>query len=490
MLAAMHDSGNAAGWRWDHTYLQLPELFFERTLPRQAPTPKLVVLNARLAAIMGLDSDVLARDESAGVFSGNRIPEGAEPLAQAYAGHQFGHFTGLGDGRAILLGEHLGPDGRRWDVQLKGSGRTRYSRGGDGRAALGPMLREYVISEAMAALGIPTTRSLAVALTGDTVMRDEPLPGAVLTRVAASHIRVGTFQWAAAHDDVAALRALVAHTARRHFPKLAPDDARAFFQAALEKQAALVCEWMRVGFVHGVMNTDNMALSGETIDYGPCAFIDAYDPDAVFSSIDRGGRYAFANQPSIARWNLARLAEALLPCFDADRARAVDFANEVLGGFETVFKKNWLAMMRGKTGLLDEQPGDAALIQSLLDAMREDRTDFTHTFRSLADEQAIAGPTPAMGAAVRAWHEAWAARLARQISSPAEAAAVMRRHNPAAIPRNHLVEAALKAAVDGDMLPFERLAEVLSMPYETPADPVFTTPPPTDAPPYRTFCGT
>jgi len=486
----MNANDDAPGWRWDHTYSRLPGLFFERTLPSPAPSPELVIFNHDLAATMGLDATMLAGKNNAGVFTGNRIPDGAEPLAQAYAGHQFGHFTGLGDGRAILLGEHLGPDGRRWDVQLKGAGRTRYSRGGDGKAALGPMLREFLISEAMAALNIPTTRSLAVARTGEPVIRDEPLPGAVLTRVAASHIRVGTFQWAAAHEDVDALKALLAYTARRHFPDIDPTDARAFFQAALEKQAALVAAWMRVGFVHGVMNTDNMALSGETIDYGPCAFIDSYDPDAVFSSIDRGGRYAYANQPAIARWNLARLAEALLPCLDPEPAKAVDFANEAIGGFEAVFQNHWLATMRAKLGLLDGQPGDATLIQDLLDAMREDRADFTNTFRALTRETSMTSPPPDGGPSVNRWHAAWAARLARQPATSAAAVEIMRRHNPAVIPRNHRVEAALGDAVRGDLSTFERLRRVLATPYESPGDAHFTTPPPPDAPPYRTFCGT
>lgn len=478
------------GWRWDHTYLQLPGLFHERTQPQPAAKPALVAFNHRLAEEMGLNAEALATEANAGIFTGNRIPEGAEPLAQAYAGHQFGHFTGLGDGRAILLGEHVAPDGRRLDVQLKGSGRTRYSRGGDGRAALGPMLREYLISEAMAALGIPTTRALAVAGTGESVLRDGPLPGAVLTRVAASHIRVGTFQWAAAHEDVEALRALLAHTVRRHFPEIDPQDARAFFQAALERQAALIVQWMRVGFIHGVMNTDNMALTGETIDYGPCAFMDVYDPDTVFSSIDRGGRYAYANQPSIAGWNLARLAESLLPLIDPARERAVDFANEVLGGFDALFQNLRLSMMRGKIGLLNEAPEDEALIHSLLDAMHADRADFTNTFRNLADEPAMLAPPPGTGPNLCAWHAGWAARLARQPGPPTVAVETMRRNNPAVIPRNHQVEAALEDATGGKMAGFHRLLHALATPYDPPVDAFLTEPPPPGAPPYKTFCGT
>jgi serine/tyrosine/threonine adenylyltransferase len=479
-------NGDHAGWQWDHSYARLPAMFYESTHPCPVADPKLVVMNTQLAAALGLDADVLGRADAVELFAGNRLPEKAEPIAQAYAGHQYGHFTGLGDGRAILLGEHLGPDGRRWDIQLKGSGRTPFSRGGDGRAALGPMLREYLISEAMAALGIPTTRSLAVVATGEEVMRDGPLPGAVLTRVAASHIRVGTFQWAAAHEDVGALRALLRHTAARHFPELDPDDARGFLAAAQERQAALVVEWMRVGFVHGVMNTDNVALSGETIDYGPCAFLDAYDPDAVFSSIDRGGRYAFANQPAITRWNLARLAETLLPLLDDDRGRAVDFANEVLAGFERIFQSRWLAMMRAKTGLLTEEAGDAALIQELLDAMHAAGADYTNTFRMLSET----GEPPPHEERFREWHARWQGRLARQRLPPAEVSRAMCAANPAVIPRNHKVESALTAAATGDLAEFQHLLEVLTRPYEEPADDAFAQPPPDGTPKHVTFCGT
>jgi len=476
-------NANEAGWQWDHSYVRLPALFHERTLPQPVAEAKVVVLNQHLARDLGLDAEVLGNVESAGVFAGNQIPQGAAPIAQAYAGHQYGHFTGLGDGRAILLGEHRAPDGKRWDIQLKGSGRTRFSRGGDGRATLGPMLREYLISEAMAALGIPTTRSLAVATTGEEVTRDRRLPGAVLTRVAASHIRVGTFQWAAAHEDGDALRALVEHTAARHFPEIDSTDVRGFFVAAMERQIGLIVEWMRVGFIHGVMNTDNVALSGETLDYGPCAFMDGYDPDAVFSSIDRGGRYAYANQPSITRWNFARLAEALLPLLDDDRASAADFANESLGRFEAIFQKQWLAMMRAKTGLLTEEADDGALIRDLLDRMHTVGADYTNTFRALA-----CGGEP--DTALRDWHPRWLERLARQPHSPDEAARMMRAANPAVIPRNHRVEAALAAAGAGDLTDFNQLLEVLSTPYDEPGDMGFTLPAPISSPKYVTFCGT
>ncbi|HEX7260879.1 MAG TPA: YdiU family protein [Luteolibacter sp.] len=479
-----------AGWRWDHSYARLPEIFFTRTLPVPVADPRLVILNRPLAVSLGLDPDVL--ENGAKIFAGSEIPPGSEPLAQAYAGHQFGHFTNLGDGRAILLGEHLAPDGRRFDIQLKGSGRTRYSRGGDGRATLGPMLREYIISEAMHALGIPTTRSLAVAATGEEVLRQEILPGAVLTRVAASHIRVGTFQYAAAHEDLAALTALADHTLRRHFPGLAESATRYcdFFEAVMDRQAALIAKWLHVGFIHGVMNTDNMALSGETIDYGPCAFMDDYDPATVFSSIDLQGRYAYDKQPQIARWNLARLAEAMLPLLHSDEKTAVDLANEALGSFEARFQAYWLLGMRSKLGLFTAEKEDAALVQALLDWMHVSHLDFTNTFRALSDETAVAGPG-FIDAGFLTWHARWNARLTRQPQSPAEVVKTMRESNPAVIPRNHKVEEALTAAVErGDMSVMERLLEVLADPYGAEAPPEYTSPPPPGTAAYQTFCGT
>ncbi len=458
-------------------------------MPQPAGAAGLLMLNRRFADSIGLDATHLGADDAADFFAGNQIPDGAQPLAQAYAGHQYGHFTGLGDGRAILLGEHLTPDGQRLDIQLKGAGRTSFSRGGDGRAALGPMLREYLISEAMAALGIPTSRSLAVATTGETVMRDRAMPGAVLTRVAASHIRIGTFQWAAANQDLPALKALLVHTANRHYPEIDATDACAFFAAAVQRQIALVVEWMRVGFVHGVMNTDNVALSGETIDYGPCAFIDAYDPDAVFSSIDRVGRYAYANQPSITRWNLARLAESLLPLFDDDRAAGADFANQILGQFENGFQTRWLIMMRSKLGLLTEESDDAKLIQDLLDCMHRSELDFTNTFRALAgviDPETPDHPLDALAD----WLPEWRARLTRQPHPPQEILGVMNASNPAVIPRNHLVEEALNAAEAGDLQPFHQLLEAVSNPHQLPEDPLFLNSPPPGSPKCITFCGT
>ncbi|MFM8497655.1 MAG: protein adenylyltransferase SelO, partial [Planctomycetia bacterium] len=420
------------------------------------------------------------RTAGAATFAGNDVPPGAEPLAQAYAGHQFGHFTNLGDGRAILLGEQIAPDGRRFDIQLKGSGRTPYSRNGDGRAALGPMLREFLISEGMHALGIPTTRSLAIATTGEAVLRERALPGAVLTRVAASHIRVGTFEYAAAVGDRDLLVALLDHVIARHYPEIAEasDKAAAFLEAVVERQASLIAKWMLVGFVHGVMNTDNMAVSGETIDYGPCAFLDVYDPATTFSSIDRDGRYAYANQPGIAHWNLARLAESLLPLIQGDEPTALDTARGVLATFPERFGRHYLAGARAKLGLATEEQGDADLFASVLRWMHETRADFTQTF---ADLPSLAAP----------WHAPWQARLAREPGNPAEIAARMRRVNPRVIPRNHRVEESLVAAEAGDLAPFERLVTAIRQPFaETTDTEPYRTGPPTGCGPYRTFCGT
>ena len=483
-----------AGWRFDNSYARLPDQLFERTTPTPVRAPAVVVLNDALAADLGLDADLL-RTAGAGVFAGNEVPPGAEPIAQAYAGHQFGHFTNLGDGRAILLGEQFAPDGRRVDLQLKGSGRTRYSRGGDGRAALGPMLREYIVSEGMHALGIPSTRSLAVAATGEAVLRSTPLPGAVLVRVAASHIRVGTFQFAAAVGDPRLPAALLDHAIARHDPNLAGDSDRAvaFLDAVVSRQADLVARWMLVGFVHGVMNTDNMAVSGETIDYGPCAFLDTYDPGTVFSSIDRDGRYAYANQPAIAHWNLARLAESLLPLVPGDETAAVETLRAPLATFPDRYAASHLRHARAKLGLVNEETGDAELFAALLARMHDTRADFTATFASLArhavgaDGVGSAAGTEPLGN----WLPAWRARLARQPGSPGDAAARMRQVNPVVIPRNHRVEEALFAAEAGDLAPLHRLLAALRSPFEeTPANEPYRSGPPAGCGPYRTFCGT
>jgi uncharacterized protein YdiU (UPF0061 family) len=483
-----------AGWRFDNSYARLPAALHERATPVPVRSPAVLVFNEPLAADLGLDAGIL-RAAGAGVFAGNELPPGAEPIAQAYAGHQFGHFTNLGDGRAILLGEQLAPDGRRVDLQLKGAGRTRYSRGGDGRAAEGPMLREYIISEAMHALGIATTRSLAVASTGEWVMRESPLPGAVLCRVAASHVRVGTFQYAAAIGVPGLLAALLDHAITRHAPEVAgaDDPAVAFLDAVVERQAALVARWMHVGFVHGVMNTDNMAVSGETIDYGPCAFLDGYDRATVFSSIDRQGRYAYGNQPSIAHWNLARLAESLLPLVRGDEQAAIAVVHGVLATFPERYERQHLAGARAKLGLATEEDEDRQLFEELLGQMSETHTDFTATFAGLA---AVAGSgTIPEGAEVspafRGWCSRWLERLAREPDGRMAAVARLRRANPVVIPRNHRVEEALAAAAAGDLAVLERLVAVLREPFvETSANEPYRGGPPPGCGPYRTFCGT
>jgi serine/tyrosine/threonine adenylyltransferase len=460
-------------WRLEHTYTRLPGLFFTEVEPTPVEMPQLVIFNEALAAELGLPQ------EDAAVYAGNTLPSGARPIAQAYAGHQYANFTGLGDGRAILLGEQITPEGERFDIQLKGPGPTPYSRRGDGRAALGPMLREYLISEAMHALGIPTTRSLAVVTTGEKVWRqDGALPGAVLTRVAASHIRVGTFEWAAAHRDVEALRALAEHTRQRHYPEI-ENNAVALFEAISGRQAFLLAQWMLVGFVHGVMNTDNMAFSGETIDYGPCAFMEAYDPATVFSSIDRHGRYAYGNQPPIAQWNLARLAEAMLPLFHDDEKQSVEIANELIPKFEEHFKLHWLVGMKAKLGLFTEEAEDAVLIQDLLDQMKGSNADFTNTFADLTTGRYKPD----------AWHARWQTRLSQQPQTRDEVSQLMRRSNPAFIPRNHKVEEALAAANGGDLKPLHALLEVITRPWDHDRElPDYSQP--GSGAGYKTYCGT
>lgn len=470
------DDPTPAGWRFENTYAALPDRLFAAATPARVRVPRVGVLNHALAADLGLDLAALSPETAAAVFAGQVVPTGARPIAQAYAGHQFGHFTNLGDGRAILLGEHRTPDGRVVDIQLKGAGRTRFSRGGDGLAALGPMLREYVVSEAMAGLGIPTTRSLAVVLTGETVHRTLPQKGAVLTRVAASHIRVGTFEYAAAIRNPDTLRALADYTISRHDPDLAesPRKYLDFFRAVADRQAALIARWQLVGFIHGVMNTDNMAVSGESIDYGPCAFLNAYDPATVFSSIDRDGRYAYGNQPGIGQWNLARLAESLLPLFDPEPEAAVAAATEVLEAFPAAFERYWLGGMRRKLGLRAEDEGDAELARSLLAWMRTSRADFTNTFRDLAEGKE-AGDAE--------WRERWMRR------DPDFG--LMRSANPAVIARNHRVEEALAAAEESDDLSVtHRLLDALRNPFEgRPEQDEYRTPSQDDGT-YRTFCGT
>ncbi|BFH14296.1 YdiU family protein [Paenibacillus melissococcoides] len=481
------------GWNFDNSYARLPQLFFTRQTPSPVRSPKLIIWNEKLAASLGLNVQELNSDDGAAVFAGNRIPEGAAPLAQAYAGHQFGHFTMLGDGRALLIGEQITPTGERMDIQWKGSGRTPYSRGGDGRAALGPMLREYIISEAMHGLGIPTTRSLAVVTTGEPVYRETELPGAVLTRVAASHLRVGTFEYASQWGKVEDLRALADYAWERHFPDADAGENRylALLGEVAKRQAKLIAQWMHAGFIHGVMNTDNMAISGETIDYGPCAFMDNYDPATVFSSIDVQGRYAYGNQPYIGAWNLARLAEALLPLLHENQEQAVELAEQEIAAFTKLYQRHWLAGMRAKLGLFNEEAEDESLIEELLELMEKHSADYTNTFRALTlgdtEETGLFGTGE-----YAQWHERWQARRGRQEEPEASSHQLMRDSNPAIIPRNHRVEEALEAAVEqGDYSVMERLLAVLANPYAySPEQAEYAALPEPSACPYRTFCGT
>ncbi len=486
----------AARFAFDNTYARDLEGFYVPWKATQVARPRLVKLNRELAQELGLDADALDSDEGARIFAGNEPPDEALPLAQAYAGHQFGGFVPqLGDGRALLLGEVIDGNGRRRDIQLKGSGRTPFSRAGDGRAALGPVLREYIIGEAMHVLRIPTTRALAAVVTGEPVYRERTLPGAVLTRVAASHIRVGTFQFFAARGEQDKVRRLADYAIERHYPDLKGDanSYLALLESVCESQAALIASWMHVGFIHGVMNTDNMAISGETIDYGPCAFMDRYDPATVFSSIDTQGRYAYGNQPRIAQWNLARLAETLLPLIDADEKRAIARATDVINAFAQRYERHWLKGMRAKLGLSIDEEADLNLATGFLSAMEGNRVDFTLAFRLLAD--AALGQEEQVRAlfadpsAYDRWSRDWRARLAREPATPYERAQAMRRVNPAFIPRNHRVEEALSAAVEqDDYAPFETMLKILSHPFEDqPEFAVFAQPPPEGQERYQTF---
>ncbi len=483
---------------FDNSYARLPDRFFARVQPAPVGAPRLIRLNHALAAELGVDADRLASPEGVAVLAGNRTPEGAEPLAQAYAGHQFGGWVPqLGDGRAVLLGEVVDRAGRRRDIQLKGAGRTPFSRGGDGRAPLGPVLREYIVSEAMAALGVPTTRALAAVETGEEVVREAVLPGAVLTRVADSHIRVGTFQFFAARDDTDALRHLADHAIARHYPQAAAAESPylALLEGVIARQARLVALWMGLGFIHGVMNTDNMAVSGETIDYGPCAFMDSFHPGRVYSSIDHGGRYAFANQPRIAQWNLAQLAQSLLPLLPGSRDEAVAAAQAAIDRYPELWREEWLGVMRAKLGLATARAGDEALIEDLLARMAANEADFTMTFRRLADVVTGSGDGPrelfADPSALDGWVDDWRQRLAVETCVPEEARARLLAANPLYIPRNHLVEEAIKAAHGGDYAPFEVLLEVLSAPFhDRPERARHAEPPRPEQVVHRTFCGT
>lgn len=490
-----------AAFHFDNSYARLPQRFYARVAPTRVAAPRLLKLNMDLARALGIDADALVRPEGVEVLAGNRIAPGSEPLAAAYAGHQFGHFVPqLGDGRAILLGEVIGRDGERYDVQLKGSGRTPFSRGGDGRAAVGPVLREYIVSEAMAALGVPTTRSLAAVATGETVLRETVLPGAVLTRVASSHLRVGTFEYFSVRQDTEALRTLAEYAMLRHYPACvdAQRPIRSLLDAIIARQAHLIAQWMLLGFIHGVMNTDNMSIAGETIDYGPCAFMEAYNPATVYSSIDRQGRYAYGNQPHIALWNLTRLAECLLPLLEQEsgtEGAAMESAKEALSRFVPIFEAAQLAGMRRKLGLFEERERDLALAQELLQLMALQSADFTLTFRGLcraAEGDPQVRTLFAEPGAFDAWAARWQQRMQQEPTQPQQRAAAMRQTNPAFIPRNHRVEAALNAAMhDQDLRPFEEILDVLSRPFDDrPEYERYTLPAQPEERVLQTFCGT
>ncbi len=466
---------------FDNSYARLSGVFYSRQAPVPVRAPRLVAFNTDLAAVMGITPGEV--EEMAQVFAGNQVPEGADPIAQLYAGHQFGHYNPqLGDGRAVLLGETVGSDGLRRDLQLKGSGRTPYSRQGDGRAWLGPVLREYVVSEAMHALGIPTTRALAAVETGETVLREAPLPGAVLARVASSHLRVGTFQIFAARGEMGSLKQLTDYAIARHYPKAG--DPMGLLRAVRDAQVKLIAQWMGVGFIHGVMNTDNSSIAGETIDYGPCAFMDEYHPNTVYSSIDRAGRYAYSNQPDIAVWNMAQLATSLIQQM-SDREAAVEEATEIVHAMPDLLQTAWLAQFRRKLGLTGARDGDGELIADLLHRMAQNQADFTNTFRSLGRPEGrdqFLDPLAYDG-----WLEKWRARVEIEVDALAAIAAT----NPAFIPRNHRVEQMIQAAVDGDYEPFNRLQQVLSTPYADQADHADLQSPPADNEVVQaTFCGT
>jgi Uncharacterized conserved protein len=485
--------GTKFGWNFENSYVRLPKSFYSCLNPIPVSSPELIILNSPLAASLGLNIEALKSEAGVAALAGNLVPEGALPLAQAYAGHQFGYFTMLGDGRALLIGEQITPSGERVDIQLKGSGQTPYSRRGDGRAALGPMLREYIISEAIYALGIPTTRSLAVVKTGEPVIRETVLPGAILTRVAASHLRVGAFQYAAKWGCKDELRALADYALQRHFPDSEADENRylSLLKEVIKHQAELITKWQLVGFIHGVMNTDNMTISGETIDYGPCAFMDSYDENTVFSSIDTQGRYAYGNQPHIAAWNLSRFAETLLPLLDDNQDKAVKLAQSALADFNKIFNQKLLSGMRAKLGLFNEEEGDISLIGDLLSTMQKYHADYTNTFRAFTFDNPK--DTVLFGTKeFSEWYHEWQLRLSRQQETKSSSQELMRKSNPAVIPRNHRVEVALEAAVKyEDYKVMEQLLNILSRPYaHSPEQEEFMSLPEPSTIPYRTFCGT
>ena len=480
------------GWRFDNSYARLPKIMISKLTPEPVKSPKLVILNHLLSKELDLNLSSIDNKDLSLMFAGNFLPEGSESLAQAYAGHQFGHFTMLGDGRAIVLGEHLTKNKKRFDIQFKGSGKTPYSRNGDGRAALGPMLREYLISESMYGLNIPTTRSLAVVTTGEKIIRETILPGAILTRVAKSHLRVGTFQYVTMRGDIKILDTLVKYVIDRHYPnvKESKNPALGLLEIVMEKQIELITNWMRVGFIHGVMNTDNMLISGETIDYGPCAFMDAYDPETVFSSIDHHGRYAYFNQPGVAKWNLLRFAETLIPLIDENENKAIDIAKETINNFGTLYEKSWLEMMRKKIGLFKENVGDKKLIEDLLTWMHKQKADYTNTFCSLMKDE-IKIKKLFKDKTFAAWYKQWKNRKEQNNKPQKLSDNLMSSNNPLVIPRNHKVEEALVNANNNNLEPFINLLNVMKKPYEEHPEifnyQSFTG---SNGKPYKTFCGT
>ena len=478
------------GWHFDNTYSKLSNTFKENIKPTPVHDPELVILNEELASTLNLDFSKTDKKKLAEIFSGNSIPEETDTIAQAYAGHQFGHFTMLGDGRAVLLGEHLVNNDNRFDIQFKGSGRTSFSRGGDGRAALGPMLREYIISEAIHSLNIPTTRSLAVVKTGEKVVRENLLQGAILTRVASSHLRVGTFQYIAATQNIENLNTLVDYTINRHYPEIKTSNSKALdlLNLVMEKQCQLVINWMRVGFIHGVMNTDNMAISGETIDYGPCAFMDHYDPKTVFSSIDKFGRYAFSNQPPITKWNLARFAECLIPLIDKNENTAIKLATDLIDNFQNIYEDKWLNMMRDKLGLFGEDKNDKKLINDLFNWMEKNKADYTNTFCNLMD---INSDEFYKNNDFINWKNEWKKRSELNNSTKEKQSKLMKSNNPIVIPRNHKVEEALAEADKGSLDKMKKLLAILKNPYDKQNNiEEYQAPAPSSNEKYQTFCGT
>ena len=482
---------NKVNWNFNNTYFNLSNSFKENINPIPVKNPKLVLFNNELASYLNLDFSKINNDELSKMFSGNLLPEGSNSIAQAYAGHQFGHFTMLGDGRAVLIGEHTTKSNKKYDIQFKGSGKTAFSRNGDGRAALGPMLREYIISEAMNALNIPSTRSLAVVKTGENIVREKNLQGAILTRVASSHIRVGTFQYVSARQKEDELKTLLNYTIERHYPEINDKKNKALelLKLLIDKQCDLVVNWMRVGFIHGVMNTDNMTVSGETIDYGPCAFMNNYDPKTVFSSIDRMGRYAYCNQPIITKWNLARFAECLIPLIDKDKDKSIKIATELINSFEEKYEKKWMEMMRKKLGLNGIEDDDKSLILDLLTWMHQKKKDYTNTFCYLMNFQ-IEKKVNYEDVDFQNWKKRWQKRLLKNNNSPEKSVKLMRSFNPLVIPRNHKVEEALEEANKEKFKPLQNLLKILNDPYSEQKNLLdYQTPSPSDDS-YQTFCGT